>query len=382
MTKISIIVTAYNIEKYIRQSLDCVLSQTLRDIEIIVVDDGSSDATPRIIEEYAQRDSRIRPILFDKNTIGGVGSAANAGLEIARGEYVGFADGDDLYGPTMFEVLYEAAVATSSDLAMCRYEHIDDGTGATELPSDDRNWRKYSKITSFNLNESKRKELLRFNAVPWRKIYKRDLIERVNLRFPVGDHFYEDNPFHWAAILGCGRVVMVPELLCQYRVCRSGQTMTVLDARMLKIFDHHDNILGWLKWYGVEKAYEVDLLHWTAKQLSWVSLKAGGDIRRQVFDILQPIVTKYDVDTIVRFGKSYGMGRSYQMIQAIREDNFDIYEMFATFNGRMFGTKISIGKLLKCGQFYLRHTGFTQTGRLALRYFGKKIESLPILRRR
>ena len=77
MPRLSIIVTAYNIEPYIRESLDCVLAQTLRDIEIIVVDDGSSDGTPAIIREYAERDARIRPILFQTNTIGGVATAAS-----------------------------------------------------------------------------------------------------------------------------------------------------------------------------------------------------------------------------------------------------------------------------------------------------------------
>lgn len=76
MPKLSIIVTAYNIELYVRQCLDSILAQTLRDIEIIVVDDGSTDATPMIIGEYAKVDNRIRPIFFERNTIGGVASAA------------------------------------------------------------------------------------------------------------------------------------------------------------------------------------------------------------------------------------------------------------------------------------------------------------------
>ena len=135
MPRLSIIVTAYNIEPYIRESLDCVLAQTLRDIEIIVVDDGSSDGTPAIIREYAERDARIRPILFQTNTIGGGATAANAGIEAATGDFIGFADGDDLYDPTMFARLHEAAIAHSADLAMCDYQLLDARTGETRDPS-------------------------------------------------------------------------------------------------------------------------------------------------------------------------------------------------------------------------------------------------------
>ena len=92
MPVLSVIVTSYNIEDYLAGCLDTVINQSLRDMEIIVVDDGSSDRTPDIIREYAEKDSRIRPILLPENTIGGVASAANAGLDAATVAEVAGAD--------------------------------------------------------------------------------------------------------------------------------------------------------------------------------------------------------------------------------------------------------------------------------------------------
>ena len=160
----------------------------------------------------------------------------------------------------MFQKLYDAAVAHSADLAMCDYQLLDARTGELGAPADSGRWRDYSSTTAFELNDETRREMLRFISVPWRKIYRRDLVERVNLRFPVGDYFYEDNPFHWASILAGSRIVLIPEQLCQHRVARVGQTMATVDSRLLRIFHHHDNIRDWLRLNGLDEDYGPDLL--------------------------------------------------------------------------------------------------------------------------
>ncbi|MEQ9674461.1 MAG: glycosyltransferase, partial [Roseovarius indicus] len=225
MPKLSIIVTAYNVAAYLGPCLDGIIGQTLEDIEVIVVDDGSTDGTGELVEAYAKADARVRAIRFEENTPGGVGPAANAGLAAATGDFIGFADGDDLYDPRMFGRLYDAAVAHDADLAMCRYHLMDDATGELGEPDEGRYWEPYGETTVVAMDAEQRSALLRFIAVPWRKIYRRDLVERVGLRFPEGDFFFEDNPVHWAAVLGARKVVMVPEYLCRHRVARPGQTM-------------------------------------------------------------------------------------------------------------------------------------------------------------
>ncbi|SEN55630.1 Glycosyl transferase family 2 [Paracoccus alcaliphilus] len=381
MPKMSIIVTAYNIDAYIRQSLDCVLAQTLQDIEIIVVDDGSTDGTADIIREYAQKDARIKPILFETNTIGGVATAANAGMDAATGDFIGFADGDDIYDPQMFGRLYDAAVAHSADLAMCGYQLLDVSTGQLSDPADIDRWRAYPQETALELDDTTRRAMLRFVSVPWRKIYRRDLVERINLRFPVGDYFFEDNPFHWASILGGQRIVLIPEKLCQHRVARVGQTMATVDSKLLKIFKHHDNIRDWLRHNDQEDNYGKDLLAWTANQLSWVSQRAEGPLIRELYDALRPVIDQYDQDAIEDFGGRNGRGRTFLMLKALRANDFADFTRIVNAQSQRGGQNAGPhrpGTLVSRGLYHLKYSGVRETMRMVGRYLSARTGIGPI----
>lgn len=112
--KVSVIVPMYNVETFLSQCVDSIRTQTLADIEIILVDDGSPDRSRYIAEEYARRDNRVRVV---HRLNGGLGPARNSGLEIATGEFVGFVDSDDWIEPDMYEALYEAALMHGADIA-------------------------------------------------------------------------------------------------------------------------------------------------------------------------------------------------------------------------------------------------------------------------
>ena len=362
--------------------MDTVLSQSLKDIEVIVVDDGSTDKTPDILREYSEKDSRIKLILFEKNTIGGVATAANAGMDAATGEFIGFADGDDLYDLRMFERLYDSAIAHSSDLAMCGYWLLDAATGQLKEPADIHRWSAYTNETVLDLDDTTRREMLAFVSVPWRKIYRRDLVERIGLRFPVGDYFFEDNPFHWAAIIGGERIVLVPEKMCKHRVARVGQTMATVDSRLLKIFKHHDNIRNWLHLHGYEKSYRNDLLDWTANQLSWVSERAKGAILRELYNVLLPVVKQYEYTEIQDFGDRRGRGRTFIMLNALKEKDFSGFSRAA--GNQLPLNRVSVSgqssSLVSRGLFHLRHSGVNNTMRMTARYLSAKtgINAAPV----
>ena len=112
--KISIIIPIFNTEKYLKTCLNSVLNQTLKEIEIICINDGSTDNSLKIIEEYASKDKRIK-FISQKNN--GVSYARNKGLEIATGEFIGFVDSDDYASKNFFEKLYNSALKTNSDIA-------------------------------------------------------------------------------------------------------------------------------------------------------------------------------------------------------------------------------------------------------------------------
>ena len=115
---ISIIIPVYNAESYIRRCLESVLSQTYKEIQVILVNDGSTDDTLSILEEYSRSDSRIQLINKDNS---GVSKTRNIGIDISDGEYIGFVDADDYLEPEMYEKLYNAIKKTAADVACCGY---------------------------------------------------------------------------------------------------------------------------------------------------------------------------------------------------------------------------------------------------------------------
>ena len=116
MPKVSVIIPVYNVEKYLSECLDSVVNQTLKDIEIICVNDGSPDGSAEILEEYAQKDNRIKVITQENR---GVSEARNSGLKIASGEYIAFLDSDDYIDLKFFEQLYKRGIESNSDVVVC-----------------------------------------------------------------------------------------------------------------------------------------------------------------------------------------------------------------------------------------------------------------------
>ncbi|MBY5161216.1 glycosyltransferase family 2 protein [Salsipaludibacter albus] len=361
MARLSVIVTSYNIEGYLEDCLDTIVGQSLDDLEIIVVDDGSSDGSPGVITDYAARDPRIVPVLLEENSVGGVATAANAGLDRATGDYVGFADGDDLYDPEMFGKLLQAAVEADADLAMCKYALLDDTDGSTAEAPEKRQWEQLAGRVH-RLDRETTRQFLSFIAVPWRKIYRRSMLDDAAIRFPVGDYFYEDNPFHWFTVLTAESLVVVPEVLCYHRVERVGQTRATVDARLLRIFQHHDTIHQWLVDHDVEEQYRTTLLGWAISQMGWISRQTPPDLRRELFDILRGVFAQYDQATVDQaFQERSTGGLSRALVKAVREDNV------ASFN-RILDTGSATTDPLESARYHLKYSGAGKTAKLAGRF--------------
>ena len=118
---ISIIVPVYNVEKYLSRCLDSILVQTYRDFELILVDDGSTDRSGAICDEYASRDERIKLI---RQSNQGLSVARNVGLDAARGDYIGFVDSDDYIHPETYQILLDALLKYDADLSVCGFNYV------------------------------------------------------------------------------------------------------------------------------------------------------------------------------------------------------------------------------------------------------------------
>jgi len=176
MIKVSVIVPVYNAEKYLAKCLDSLISQTLEEIEIIAVDDGSTDSSPGMLAGYAAKSSKLRHFT---RANGGAADARNFGLTRARGEYVGYVDSDDFVDLDMFEIMFNKARERDSDIVECDLRHTYAGGEDKEAMS-----RYYTPG-----------ELLCFGRyIVWNKIFRRDLLIEADAHFPAG-FIYEDVAF-------------------------------------------------------------------------------------------------------------------------------------------------------------------------------------------
>ena len=205
MAKVSIIVPVYNVEKYLRKCLDSLINQTLKDIEIICINDGSTDKSLEILEEYKNRDSRI--ILLNQEN-SGQSIARNNGIKKATGEYIGFVDPDDWIDLDYYEKLYNAASTNDTDIAVGGIIRV---TGI-----------KKKKFLNFEKETITDNTNLKFELcdVPeksyvWNKIYKTEKLKEIGLVFEKGI-FYEDCIFTPQALFYLGKIVTVPNIYYYY----------------------------------------------------------------------------------------------------------------------------------------------------------------------
>lgn len=212
---ISIIVAAYNIESYLSRCLDSILAQTYQNLEIIVVDDGSVDATGKICDEYAQKDSRIQ-VIHQMNM--GLSGARNSGLKIATGEYVGYVDGDDYIEPEMYEAMLHACMQNDAQLAICAYQQI-----GNERPQSSFSRKEYvlTREEALEIYICDNKSYHIYNAV-WSKLFRQDILK--GMEFPMG-HKSEDIPYTTKALINTTRCVFLDTPYYNYVVDREDSIM-------------------------------------------------------------------------------------------------------------------------------------------------------------
>ncbi|MDR2426988.1 MAG: glycosyltransferase [Endomicrobium sp.] len=206
--KVSVIIPIYNIEKYLAHCLDSITNQTLKDIEIICVNDGSTDNSPMILEQYASKDSRIK-IINTQNY--GLPSARNSGLKKAAGEYISFIDGDDWVDLNFLETLYSAANAASADIARAPYKECF-GNRYVDAYIVPLFKRRFFENKYLGVNEH--------SVIVWNSIYRRDLLKSV---FGDGDYFdktilrAEDIPFTARTSFAAKKIIPVVDTYYYYR---------------------------------------------------------------------------------------------------------------------------------------------------------------------
>ncbi len=214
--KVSVVIAVYNSDKYLEKTLDSVLVQSLQDIEIILVDDGSTDASYDILKKYESKDSRIT-VLQQLEPSDGAALARNMGVSHAKGEYISVLDADDFFDPDMLKEAYEKAVDADAEVVMFDGDLYDEKLDACRetgmilrkdfLPVKD----------VFNPSENAHKLFFMTIGAAWNVLFKRELIERENLRF-YSFHHADDLGYVYLGFATAKRIAILPKRLLHYRI--------------------------------------------------------------------------------------------------------------------------------------------------------------------
>ena len=207
--KVSIVVPIYGVEKYLRQCVDSILAQTLKDIEVILVDDGSKDKCPEIVDEYAKKDSRVVAI---HQPNGGYGRAVNHGIEVVTGEYIGIVEPDDWIEPTMYEELYNRAIETNVDIVKSNF--------LNSFPKKEvkNKWKKYFDIPEGPFKFEDYPIFLYFHPSIWSCLYKADLIKKHDIQMQeIPGAGWADNLFQIKTLFYSEKIVYLDEAFYHYR---------------------------------------------------------------------------------------------------------------------------------------------------------------------
>ncbi len=253
MPKVSVIVPVYNVEEYLERCLDSLVNQTLKDIEIIIVNDGSTDGSKEKIQKYI---NTYKNIVYLEKKNGGLSSARNYGIPYAKGEYIGFVDSDDYVELTMYEKMYNKAIEEKSDMVECDF--------IWEYPNKKR--EDIGKVYS-----SKKEAIIEARVVAWNKIIKKDIIEKTKITFPEGLR-YEDIEFFYKIVPYLDKISFVKETLVHY-VQRESSIANTQNERTGEIFKIWENVLNYYIENNIFNEYRSELEYSYTRILLCSSLK-------------------------------------------------------------------------------------------------------------
>jgi len=276
---ISVIIPVYNVEKYLSRCIDSVINQTYKNLEIILIDDGSMDDSGKICDEYALKDNRIK-VIHKQN--GGVSSARNVGLDIAKGEYIGFVDSDDYIENDMYEILYELLVRNQTDISCCnKYVfRVNKFIDSENFPTE--------KILSFN-------EVLdnpKHDFYIWNKLFSRNVIG--NIRFNEQLTLGEDLLFTYQVLQKIRNIAFYKE--AKYYYCDNSNSITrirVFKKEYINQILFYEKLLNYCKKNKLKtgyKKYKNLQIYWIITFLSWIAQE-------------NPIKNKESLEILIKYAR-------------------------------------------------------------------------------
>lgn len=250
--EISVVIPVYNVEKYLEECLDSVINQSFKNIEIICINDGSTDNSLNILNKYSKLDERIIIINQDNK---GLGATRNVGIEKAVGKYIFFLDSDDYIDLTTLEELYHTCETKKLDFTLCQVKNYDENndTYFTEKLFDLPVLAKTVKDKVFNYKDIG-EVILTFNVVAWNKLYNLNFLRKINARFPE-NILFEDNIFFWKVLFNAKRIYFYQKHFYIYRR-RDLSITTKGNKDLIDTIKVHNEVNNIFREYGLFEKYK------------------------------------------------------------------------------------------------------------------------------
>ncbi len=288
--KVSILVPIYNVEKYLAECLESIINQTLKDIEIICINDGSKDNSLQIIEEYARKDSRIK--IIDKPN-SGYGDSMNRGLELASGKYIGIVESDDVASNDMFESLYSLAITNDVDLVKSDFYYY---------YSKKNQARHAGRISKKNVGRvfSVKDDTSVLSIVPsiWSGIYKREFLNENNIKFlPTPGASYQDTSFAFKTFIVARKMVFTNKAYLYYRQDNENSSVKS-KGKVYSICDEWNEITRFLNEKPeIKKIANAQKLITQFKAYRYNAMRVADEFREEFVDVFAKTFASFKQDS-------------------------------------------------------------------------------------
>ncbi len=347
MPKVSVIIPVYNVEKYLKESLDSLVKQTLQDIEIICIDDGSTDSSGDILKEYAKNDNRIT-IITQENK--GQGDARNKGIEIAKGEYLAFLDPDDWFELNALETLYDFAKLNAAQIVKFPiyfyseyYKKVKKGN-FIKLLKETYGWN-LQETPYYTYKTIKDGCLYKLGLAAWDKIYKTEFIKSNNIKFAPGK-FGEDNLFTNSSLLLADKILYLDKYLYYYRI-REGSSANKLSGDWTYIFDNVELMRKFLIEHELYEELKDEFIKYAQNFLLWgISKIKKSDVKAYKKKFEKYFSDSKELELFMRKNGCFNC-KPFEKIFSVKNDNLaGIKVKVITIFGFEFRIKIKNPKFM------------------------------------
>lgn len=290
--EISVIMPVYNIEKYLPEAIESILSQTFGNFELIVLDDKSTDNTLNVAKNFAEKDNRIKIIEFEKRQKQGVGR--NIGIDNASGKYIMFLDGDDVAKDTFLEKMHDKIKNTNADIAMCKFQTLDDITGKISDTHPFGEVNISPKMTENGFSPSEiQEQIFTIPNIVWNKIYKKEYLVSKNVRFPDKITMCEDIIFGINATLQATKLAYVDENLLFYRINRPNASSGGKDDTFFDVFTQYEVLRENFEKLNIYDTVKIKFIVDAIYTMLFFLERIKPAFKKQFFTKMQSVFQKY-----------------------------------------------------------------------------------------